>query len=149
MIHFKEKRFFHHIKGTAMGFCIYVYFANCYMFVVNRPLVLNPHTWLVCFLRFIGDLFFIICQPNQRDFSNAVENISNKNIRYEIVNPANTHNFLDTTVTIKTNMIVLEYSKETASGSYLHPSSTHPYHTMKGKPPFSISTSDQCSVFDE
>jgi hypothetical protein len=123
MIYFKEKRFFNQIKGTAMGCCISVYLANCYTFVVTRPLVLNPHTWLVCFLWFFDDLFFIICQPNQQDFSNAIENISNKNIRYEIVNPANTHNFLDTTVTIKNNMIVLElYSKETAFARLLHTS---------------------------
>ena len=31
MIEFKNKRFFHQIKGTAMGCCISVYFANCYM----------------------------------------------------------------------------------------------------------------------
>lgn len=135
MIHFKEKRFFHQIKGTAMGCCISVYFANCYMFAVTRSLVLTPPTWLVCFLRFIDDLFFIICHPDQQEFSNAVESISNSNIRYEIVDPAEKQNFLDTTVLIKKNKIILEpYSKETASGSYLHPSSTHPHHTIKATP---------------
>ncbi len=135
MIHFKEKRFFHQIKGTAMGCCISVYFANCYMYAITRPLVLTPPTWLVCFLRFIDDLFFIICRPNQQDFPNAIASISNRHIRYEITDPANTQNFLDTTVTIKRSRITLEpYSKETASGSYLHPSSTHPYHTIKATP---------------
>lgn len=135
MIHFKEKRFFHQITGTAMGCCISVYFANCYMFAVTRPLVLTPPTWLVCFLRFIDDLFFIIDQPNEQEFSDAITSISNLNIRYEIVDPAQTQNFLDTTITIKRNQITLEpYSKETASGSYLHPASTHPYHTIKATP---------------
>jgi hypothetical protein len=135
MIHFKEKRFFHQIKGTAMGCCISVYFANCYMFAVTRPLVLSPPTWLICFLRFIDDLFFIICNPNQQDFLAAVNSISNHNIGYEIVDPAKTQNFLDTTVSIKKDRIILEpYSKETASGSYLHPSSTHPYHTVMATP---------------
>lgn len=50
IIHLKDKRFFHQIKGTAMGCCISVYFSNCYMFVVTRPLVLTPPTWLICFL---------------------------------------------------------------------------------------------------
>jgi hypothetical protein len=105
------------------------------MFAVTRPLVLSPPTWLICFLRFIDDLFFIICNPNQQDFLAAVNSISNHNIGYEIVDPAKTQNFLDTTVSIKKDRIILEpYSKETASGSYLHPSSTHPYHTVMATP---------------
>jgi len=136
MIHFKDKRFFHQIKGTAMGCCISVYFANSYMYFITRNLILSPPSWLICFLRFIDDLFFITTEYDESIFTSTISTISNSNIRYEFSKPDRTQNFLDTTTTItKKNIITTEpYSKETASGSYLHPSSMHPSHTVKATP---------------
>jgi len=54
--------------------------------------------------------------------------ISDTNIRYEESTSSKSQNFLDSTVSISSkNTILLQlYSKDTASGSYLHPFSTHP-----------------------
>jgi len=134
MINFKNKRFFHQIKGTAMGCCISVYFANCYMYYTTQQIIHNPPGSLFLFLRFIDDLFFIINKPD--DIHDIIRMISNDHINYEITPPSKTQNFLDTTVSISPkNIIILEpYSKDTASGAYLHPASTHPHHTINATP---------------
>jgi len=134
MISFKNKRFFHQIKGTAMGCCISVYFANCYMYYTTRPLLDNPPRSLFLFLRFIDDLFFIITDSS--DMDNLISTITDAHIGYEITPPSTKQHFLDTTVHIsRKNTIILEpYSKDTASGAYLHPSSTHPKHTIAAIP---------------
>ncbi len=136
MITFKNKRFFKQIKGTAMGCCISVYFANCYMFDVTKNLINNRPPWLLSFLRFIDDLFLISELNNTSEINNLIQSISNENIKYEVSNPGKIQNFLDTTLTLTRKGIILvaPYSKETASGAYLHPSSAHPQHTIVASP---------------
>jgi hypothetical protein len=136
MITFKNKRFFKQIKGTAMGCCISVYFANCYMFAITSNLINNKPPWLVSFLRFIDDLFFISELNNSAEINNLIQSISNENIKYEVSTPGKIQNFLDTTITLtkKGHILFAPYSKETASGAYLHPSSTHPQHTIIASP---------------
>ena len=135
MIHFKEKKFFHQIKGTAMGCCISVFFANCYMYSVTRAIILSPPSWLISFLRFIDDLFFITTQYDSVTFNEMIETISNTNIKYELCSPSNEQNFLDTTIKIINNRLVVQpFTKETASGAYLHPASNHPHHTIRATP---------------
>lgn len=135
MIHFKERRFFHQITGTAMGCCISVFFANCYMYSVTRSIILSPPSWLVSFLRFIDDLFFITTVYDQTIFDEMITGISNDSIKYEVCAPAEEQNFLDTTVKIRNNGLVIQpFTKETASGAYLHPCSNHPHHTIRATP---------------
>ncbi len=136
MISFKNKRFFKQIKGTAMGCCISVYFANCYMFDVTKNLINNRPSWLITFLRFIDDLFFISEVNNVPEIDTLIQSISNENIKYEVSTPGKVQNFLDTTITLTKKGVILfaPYSKETASGAYLHPSSTHPQHTIIASP---------------
>ena len=136
MIQFKNRRYFHQIKGTAMGCCISVYFANCYMYYITRQVIHNPPAWLVCFTRFIDDLFFIVSPYNHAQFKRTIALISNKNIQYEISDPAVAQNFLDTTVSLTRNNVlsIAPFSKDTASGSYLHPFSAHPGHTIRATP---------------
>lgn len=135
MIHFKETKFFHQIKGTAMGCCISVFFANCYMYSVTRTIILSPPSWLISFLRFIDDLFFITIQNDPVTFKEMIDTISNNNIKYEICSPSNEQNFLDTTIKIINNSLVVQpFTKETASGAYLHPASSHPHHTIRATP---------------
>jgi hypothetical protein len=135
MIIFKNQRFFHQLKGTAMGCCISVYFANCYMYSITKHLIESPPSWLVTFLRFIDDLFLIITHPASNELSKAFTSISNRNIRYELTPPSKQQFFLDTKVSIKNNRISISpYTKDTASGSYLHPGSTHPQHTIRSIP---------------
>ncbi len=136
MITFKNKRFFKQIKGTAMGCCISVYFANCYMFTITKNIINNKPPWLISFLRFIDDLFFIIDLNDTSEMNKLIESISNKNIQYEVSAPAKTQNFLDTTISLnkKGAITFAPFSKETASGAYLHPSSAHPQHTIIASP---------------
>ncbi len=136
MITFKNERFFKQIKGTAMGCCISVYFANCYMFSITKNLINNRPAWLLSFLRFIDDLFFITNINDSSKMDELIKSISNVNIRYEVSEPGRTQNFLDTTISLNQNGIVTfaPFSKETASGAYLHPSSTHPRHTIVASP---------------
>jgi hypothetical protein len=136
MITFKNRRFFKQIKGTAMGCCISVYFANCYMFDVTKNLINNRPPWLISFLRFIDDLFFISELNNATEINSLIQSISNEHIKYEVSTPGKVQNFLDTTITLTKKGVILfaPYSKETASGAYLHPSSTHPQHTIIASP---------------
>ncbi len=136
MITFKNRRFFKQIKGTAMGCCISVYFANCYMFAITKNLINNGPPWLISFLRFIDDLFFISKLNDSSEINKLIESISNENIKYEVSAPGKIQNFLDTTITLTKKGVILfaPYSKETASGAYLHPSSTHPKHTIIASP---------------
>jgi hypothetical protein len=136
MITFKNKRFFKQTKGTAMGCCISVYFANCYMFAITKNLINYRPPWLISFLRFIDDLFFISELNDSTEINNIIQSISNENIKYEVSTPGKMQNFLDTTITLtkKGTILFAPYSKETASGAYLHPSSTHPQHTILASP---------------
>ena len=136
VIVFKNNRFFKQIKGTAMGCCISVYFANCYMFSITKNLINNKPCWLVSFLRFIDDLFFITNKKDSVEFNKLIQSISNNCIKYEVSIPGRTQNFLDTTITLNREGIIMSapFSKETASGAYLHPSSTHPRHTIIASP---------------
>jgi hypothetical protein len=107
MINFKNKRFFKQMKGTAMGCCISVYFANCYMFSITSNLIKHKPPWLVSFLRFIDDLFFITNINDRSEINKLMDSISNENIRYEVSEPARMQNFLDTTITLnKKNTII-------------------------------------------
>jgi hypothetical protein len=136
MITFKNKRFFKQTKGTAMGCCISVYFANCYMFSITKNLINHRPPWLISFLRFIDDLFFISELNDSAKINNLIQSISNENIKYEVSTPGKIQNFLDTTITLtkKGAILFAPFSKETASGAYLHPSSTHPQHTILASP---------------
>lgn len=119
-----------------MGCCISVYFANCYMFSITKNLINNGPSWLISFLRFIDDLFFICTLKDKSQIDNLIQSISNENIKYEVSAPGKIQNFLDTTITLTGKGVILfaPYSKETASGAYLHPSSTHPKHTIVASP---------------
>jgi hypothetical protein len=136
MITFKNERFFKQISGTAMGCCISVYFANCYMFAITKNLINNKPPWLICFLRFIDDLFFITNINDSSEINHLIKSISNEKIQYEVSAPGKTQNFLDTTITLNKKGVITfaPFSKETASGAYLHPSSTHPQHTIMASP---------------
>lgn len=132
---FKNKRYFLQIKGTAMGCCISVFFANCYMYYVTKPLLTNSPPWLSTFLRFIDDLFFIITTDDPTKFTEILETISNDHIRYESSPLALKQNFLDITVFLENNFLQFSpYTKQTASGSYLHPHSSHPHHVRNAIP---------------
>jgi hypothetical protein len=136
LITFKKKRFFKQIKGTAMGCCISVYFANCYMYFMTKNIIREPPSWLFTFVRFIDDLFFITTTTDDTKMDGLIKSISNAHIKYEISPASLQQNFLDTTITItcKNLLKIQPYSKTTASSTYLHPLSMHPQHIIRATP---------------
>jgi hypothetical protein len=134
---FKGKRFFHQLKGTAMGTCISVFFANCYMYSVTRHIIENPPDWLLLFLRFIDDIIIIVKAYQKQAVDDLIEAMSNLYIGYECTPPQKDQPFLDITLAINRDTNLIEtapYWKPTASGSYLHPSSNHPQHVIDSIP---------------
>ena len=99
-------------------------------------MVHNPPSWLIHFTRFIDDLFFIASPLIQYKFDRTIALISNADIRYDVSKPDLSQNFLDTTIILKQNgfLSITPFSKDTASGSYLHPKSTHPFHVIRATP---------------
>lgn len=137
-IEFKGIRFFHQTCGTAMGMCISVYFANCYMYHITRVMIHNPPTFVKLFVRFIDDIFLVTESAHDQDIETFFNSISNEKIKYTIERETDgMQNFLDTTIINHRNGEPLQstaYWKATASGSFLHPSSNHPWHIIKSIP---------------
>lgn len=137
IINFKDIRFFHQIKGTAMGCCISVYFANCYMYYLTKTVIERPPEWLILFQRFIDDILIITTNAETNDLSGLIASITTEHILYTHTQPSKSDNFLDINIRLNPVNLKLEispYTKETASGSYLHPASNHPSHVIKAIP---------------
>lgn len=137
IIIFKEKMFFHQIKGTAMGMCISVYFANTYMYELTKSYIERPPTYIQAFYRFIDDLILITYPYSHESTISFFNGISNPSIRYNISHPQMDQPFLDIKLNISTTdkkITTAPYWKPTATGTYLHPASNHPKHTIRSIP---------------
>jgi hypothetical protein len=137
IINFKDKRFFHQIRGTAMGCCISVYFANCYMYYLTKTVIERPPKWLILFQRFIDDILIIMTPTEHGDLPALIASITTEHILYTHTQPSQSDNFLDINIRLHpiTNKLEISpYTKETASGSYLHPASNHPEHVLSAIP---------------
>ena len=137
-INFKNRRYFHQTKGTAMGMCISVFFANCYMYKLTQIPITCPPKWLLLFQRFIDDIILIVtddCSPvTLKDF---FKSISNNSIQYETIEPSTRTSMLDLIVGIDpiTNTIYTEpYKKATAADAFIHYTSNHPKATLNSIP---------------
>ncbi len=140
-------RFFHQIKGTAMGTPMAVNYANCFMGRFEEEMLSKyeaqhgrrPALWL----RFIDDVF-VVWQGSSADFNHflafcdnfAASNNYRSNIRFTSSTPSKTANFLDTTVTVTPDgtLTTSLYSKPTASYQYLHRNSYHAKHVTNSLP---------------
>ena len=137
LIHFKNKDFFHQQTGTAMGMCISVFFANSYMYIVSRALIEKVDTKAILFVRYIDDILVIFDDATDDDVKDFFKDITNNFMRYTIDRLALEQNFLDVTVMINQTTFLVEtkpYWKKTASGSYMHPATCHPPHTLRSLP---------------
>ena len=151
-INFKNRRWFHQIRGTAMGMCISVYFANAYMYRVTKVYLDFLPPQIHTFLRFIDDVF-IICDASPPDVnknSNLLSsstgllkdspfftNISNESIHYTTEGPSLQQSFLDvlvSVVNIDNRIETAPYKKPSSSNTYLHATSNHPGHTFRSIP---------------
>ena len=148
---FKNRRWFRQIRGTAMGMCISVYFANTYMYRVTNSYINNLPPRVHTFLRFIDDIIIVFDNtPSTKDNPNIFEtptgkmndsiffkNISNENIGYSIEGPSLSQPFLDVLISINTDnnsITTSPYKKPTSSNTFLHAKSNHPQHTFRAIP---------------
>lgn len=136
-IHFKNRRFFKQLSGTAMGMCISVFFANAYMFTLTERYISRPPPGVRLFLRFIDDIVVIFDNATDAQVSEFFIPITNEHITYVVDPVGRSQSFLDVRISIESpdNKLVFEpFWKATASGSYLHPASCHQRHTIRAIP---------------
>ena len=143
---FKD-RFYHQIKGTAMGTGMAVNYANLFMAKLEEDMLdsyyqqtgLRPSVWF----RFIDDIFFI-WQGDENSlrhfllFCNQFSDSQNmkSSIKFTYSYSATSVNFLDTTVSLAKDGTLLTdlYAKPTAAYQYLHQSSYHDPHLIRAIP---------------
>ena len=136
-------RYFHQIKGTAMGTPMALSYANIFMSVFDSNMLLKYQNKYNCkptsWLRFI-DIFFNWPgdEKSLKHFLNFCNNYSkNKGmqstIKFTYSYSTLTVNFLDVTVKVEKNGTLSTnlFAKPTASYQHLHAKSSHPFHTMK------------------
>ena len=136
IISYQNKMHFHQIKGTAMGACISVFFANCYMWKLTEDIIRNPPQHILLFLRYIDDII-ILTTGDLNQTTRMLESISNNHITYSQNKLAKSTEFLDVLVTINPETGLIEtapFSKPSASPTYLHAESMHPHHLIKSIP---------------
>ena len=139
-------KFFHQIKGTAMGTPMAVNFANLFMANFEEQLLADyaashgrsPILWL----RYIDDIFFIWkgSEESLKEFITFIDNYSTKKnmsskIEFKHHYSKESVHFLDTTIFIRDNHLMTTlYSKPTAAFDYVHRSSYHVQHLLKAIP---------------
>ena len=143
---FKD-RFFHQIKGTAMGTGMAVNYANIFMAELEQKMLdafftktgLKPATWL----RFIDDVFLVWEHDEEslKSFLSFCNNFAaSQNMKSTITfthsYSSSSVNFLDTTISIGPNGEFLSdiFAKPTAAFQYLHQSSYHDPHLTRAIP---------------
>ena len=139
-------RYFHQIKGTAMGTPMAVNYANLFMSSFEQRLLESfekdfhqkPYLWL----RFIDDIFFVWVGSEEtlQAFIEYANNFSKKcgmrsNIEFTDVYSKTSVNFLDMVVKIGNSSLVTDlYTKVTAAHDYVQRSSYHPQHCLRAIP---------------
>ena len=140
-------RFFHQIKGTAMGTAMAVNYANIFMANFESNLLRaytektgkQPALWL----RFIDDIFFVWQgdEGSLKEFlafcnSYAKSNNMKSNISFTYAYSEKSVNFLDTVVSLEADGTISTdlFTKPTAAYQYLHQSSYHDPHLIKAVP---------------
>lgn len=136
IISYQNEAHFHQIKGTAMGACISVFFANCYMWKLTVNIIVNPPSHILLFLRYIDDII-ILTTADLNQIMRLLESISNDHITYSQNKLGKSTEFLDVLITINPETGLIEtapFSKPSASPTYLHADSMHPRHLIKSIP---------------
>lgn len=139
-------RFFHQIKGTAMGTPMAVNFANLFMTKFERSMLddfekkhsMRPLLWL----RFIDDVFFVWSgdEASLKCFIDFCNNFSTQSgmqstIRFTSSYSKSSVDFLDMKVLVKDgNICTSVFSKPVDTHTYLHASSFHSRSTILSLP---------------
>lgn len=135
-IHYQNKKFYHQIKGTAMGCCISVYFANAYMYSTMEVVIKTKPSHVIMLLRFIDDIF-LISTGSDEEIRELFVRITNRHISYEISAATLSGDFLDLTIWIdpeNRRVHTKPYSKPTAVPFFVHAKSMHPTSTINSIP---------------
>lgn len=134
LIHFQGSRWFHQVKGTAMGCCISVYFANTYMLAVTRQVIESPPPHVLLFSRFIDDILLLTTGTDEQ-IQTLFDTITNKHIAYDVSRAQTSGSFLDLLILVVEHRVETRpYSKPTSVPFFLHASSNHPYHLVHSIP---------------
>jgi hypothetical protein len=103
-VQYQNLSVFHQRKGTAMGACISVYLAKCYMFrACAVPLLLNPPSHLSMLQMYIDDVFFVTkttAADGDGPLDDIIKAMSTPHVSFERTQASASCNFLDVTVTI-------------------------------------------------
>ena len=141
-----DGKFYHQIKGTAMGTPMAVSFANLFMSKFETNLLddykkeyqKGPVMWI----RYIDDVFFV-WDHNQEELmhflsycnSYAAKNSYKSTIKFTMEYSKSDVVFLDTKVKKHDGTMITElHCKPTATHTYLHKLSDHPTHTLRSNP---------------
>ena len=137
-ITFKNRTFFRQRKGTAMGICISVYFANCYMWKVSQRVLTRqiPLPGVLTFLRFIDDILVIQADGNREVLKLLFDSITNEDCTYVIDKPGRRQSFLDVFIYFAENghLETEPFTKPTSTTSFLQYLSNHPDHCRDSIP---------------
>ena len=139
-------RFFHQLRGTAMGTPMAVNYANLFMSSFETKMLhdfeaehgVKPLVWI----RFIDDIFFVWNESEELlnafiDFANkhAVRNGYKSRIEFTSQHSNKSVSFLDTIVRVEGCQLTTDlFIKPTSSHDYVHRSSYHPQHLLSALP---------------
>lgn len=145
-----DGRYYHQIRGGAMGSPLTLTIANCYMFFYEQNIIRQVQNSSGLYVRFIDDIFIIINWP-QRHLSKEIDrwNTFDSNIKLS-ANINSYANFLDLHIENKDNILfTCVYHKPSYEPYYLPFNSIHPLH-MKKNIPFAmlLRAIRYCSTFE-
>lgn len=136
IFHFQNERWFHQIKGTAMGCSISVYLANAFMYEKTKYLITNPPRDLLYLGRYIDDLIGIWLGPPE-DIPATFNKATDENIKLTFVIGPEELEALDVRISIADGRCSTRlFRKETDGHQFLHWQSDHP-PSLKRSIPYS------------
>ena len=125
-VQYQNHRVFHPQKGTAMGACISVFLAKCYMYrACAVPLLLNPPSHLLMLRMYIDDVFFATTSPaadGDGPLDEIVNSMSTPHVSFERTEASTSCDFLDVTVSVDSQygFITKPFTKPNCSPCFLH-----------------------------
>ena len=133
---FKSKHYLQ-TGGTAMGTRVAPTYANLFMSDFEERFVYSHQTQPYMWVRFIDDIFFVWLHGQAKlDAFIKYLNQSHDTIKFTSETSSQEVSFLDTTVSIRPDRCIKTnlYVKPTDSAGYLHYTSAHPKHCIRGIP---------------
>lgn len=143
-------KFYHQIRGGAMGSPLTITMANCYMYFFEREIAKQVKNSNGIFVRYIDDIFIAINWPT-RHLSKEINRWNTLDLNIKL-NPqiGQSINFLDLYVENRNGLLYTNvYHKPSHEPYYLPYNSIHPIH-MKTNIPFTmlLRAIRYCSTFE-